>query len=858
MEFVPMSCKTLASLEDYDTILTVNQRLSRVIQREFDQRAIKTQRAWTIPRILPYSGWLKSTWQQHADKHILLSNWQELNLWKQVISEDTNHINLNPIKTAKLCQQTATLMHNWHINMTGIEYENHDVMTFIQWYQSFMLTLQDHQWITESMISNQLAHCDAAFHSMENANIALLGFDEITPQQQSIIDLLQQQAHVDLVNLALATESVQTTKFHSFEDEMQHIVNWAQQLSSHTSIAVIIPNLAQCRTTVKRLTDQFPVNTFNISGGQPLTQFPIIQSAISALALSHHQIESDQAYQWLQSPYLTQGSIEIEIGAWIDKQLREQQQHTIAFIHLYEIIKQSEDALATTWLSRLRTFSNYVASLPQQCAPSAWAQHWLHGLNAIGWPGGRTLNSEEYQLFEKFKQSLQEFSALDLIYDTLPLHTALTSFKQLLSNTLFQREGSTAPIQILGLLECAGMQFDHLWLASMDAETWPAAAKPNPFIPIHLQRELKAPHCSAQRELEYSQIITDRIIHSAKHVHISWHQHKEDKQVQPSPLIPDCDTMTTSEQQHKVRSTLNSPQEKLDDHKAPQISTEEAIRGGSFILKSQASCPFKAFAEIRLQARPLQHTIHGLSALQRGTIVHAILENIWRKLKNSASLALISNDKLDQLIEYNIEAVLNDSLKPQQDITGIYLDTEKIRLKQILTQWMNHEKQRGDFTVTAIEEAANITIGPLQLRLKIDRIDQLSDGSTLLIDYKTNAPSIQGWINQQLSEPQLPLYSITKQGHAAKSICYAEIKSHQVQFKGISECNAAALPSGIKPIDKIKTIQADDWNALRDQWQTKLLSLSTEFHQGHAEVAPSNPTTCQFCHLHSFCRIHSS
>ncbi len=66
----------------------------------------------------------------------------------------------------------------------------------------------------------------------------------------------------------------------------------------------------------------------------------------------------------------------------------------------------------------------------------------------------------------------------------------------------FQAQSPAANVQILGILEAGGLLFDALWISGLDDSNWPAQPKPNPFIPKRLQRELKMPHASAERELE--------------------------------------------------------------------------------------------------------------------------------------------------------------------------------------------------------------------------------------------------------------------------------------------------------------------------------------------------------------------
>ena len=65
---------------------------------------------------------------------------------------------------------------------------------------------------------------------------------------------------------------------------------------------------------------------------------------------------------------------------------------------------------------------------------------------------------------------------------------AVSRLRRMAADTLFQPETPDVPIQVLGELEATGMQFDHLWVMGLSDETWPRGPRPNPFLPVELQR----------------------------------------------------------------------------------------------------------------------------------------------------------------------------------------------------------------------------------------------------------------------------------------------------------------------------------------------------------------------------------
>ena len=105
---------------------------------------------------------------------------------------------------------------------------------------------------------------------------------------------------------------------------------------------------------------------------------------------------------------------------------------------------------------------------------------------------------------------LGQFASLGAVAPRLAPARALASLRSLAAETLFQPEGGSAPIQILGVLEGTGLAFDALWVAGLTADRWPAALKPNPLLPLAWQRQRNVPRATARREREYAEDLTAR------------------------------------------------------------------------------------------------------------------------------------------------------------------------------------------------------------------------------------------------------------------------------------------------------------------------------------------------------------
>ena len=97
------------------------------------------------------------------------------------------------------------------------------------------------------------------------------------------------------------------------------------------------------------------------------------------------------------------------------------------------------------------------------------------------------------------------------------------------------------------------------------------------------------------------------------------------------------------------------------------------------------------------------------------------------------------------------------------------------------------EARRPSFIVKYLEYRSSYSHKGFSINLQIDRIDKLGSNEYLLMDYKLNPMSNKGWTDEDLSDPQLPLYVLVLNNtsdSSVNSICYNFIRLNEKQ--GIS------------------------------------------------------------------------
>jgi len=875
-QFKYMHTELFCDLNPNDLVVTVNKRLANALRESYNQYQLTSSQpiTWQSPDILPITSWLQRCWQELTSVNdsqqplLLLNNIQEQVLWQQIIRNSSASNPLLQIEaTAQAAQQAWQLCQQWNINYRdSIFTYTEDSKTWQSWAAQFEKLCNDNQWLDLSTLPYQLINAFQAKTITLPKRIFLVGFDEINPQQTKLFEILRQQGCKILdINHLHETSHAQQLALINTEAEIKSMAQWSYQLWQQgiKQIGCVIPNLTTIRSKVITIfnevfSEKIHATPFNISAGLNLKEYPIIYTALSTLGFNYF-CETTQASFLLRSPFLAYAEQEMTQRAQLDATLRAEME---PWLNLQQIIVAAKKNHCPQLAKLLQAFNLTLENKVNHLFPQQWALYFSQQLAALGWPGERTLSSEEFQLTAAWSTLLNEFSKLDLILGKIDKKTALQYLNQLAANTIFQPQTTTEiSIQILGILETAGLNFEYLWVMGLDDVSWPPAAKPNPFIPYSLQRKLGLPHASSQRELHFAQLNTKRLLHSANNVIFSYPQQQDDKALRPSNLIQAI--QKTDLQQLNLAACASIAEkifatkeiETYQDEYAPSIAANEKLHGGTSIFKQQAACPFQAFAHFRLEASNVELPQRGLSAQERGQLIHQALEIVWNLIGDQQTLLQYSDKQLQTIIANAVDLTLVEFTKRRPlTFKPHFSQLEKIRLQKLLSQWLELEKTRPPFKVSAIERATQYTLANIPMKLRVDRIDQLQNGTYLIIDYKTGEIKPQKeWFGPRPDAPQLPIYFLASPQNI-QSLALAQIRSNKIQFKGISaeETNI----EGIIPLanNKDETIPTD-WHALSDYWRNVLENLAQQFQQGYARVDPKSPDTCQYCDLHTFCRI---
>ena len=864
-------------------ILTPNQRLAAKITQAWGEQisADLTQScsAWKQPRVYSVDHWLRACWDELQDQNhslvrglAIVGTQQSRYYWERAIADDGLE---QPVNFVKLAGDTLKALENWNLRADQVPGENPSVEYFKRWSGRFDELLRRNKLLTIQrswQLVGQGFDCSAL---NREAEIMVYGFQSTPPLQAALIATASSQV-TRLESVNSPTEVVRIEAEDS-PQELRLAASWAAQqlkINPEQRIGIVVPELNSSLQRVARVVNE-ALNTVdnntrlenpdgvkviaNISAGTALRDTPMVHSALLMIGLLKDKRPLSEWLHLLYSPYSAFDQLPLSFRADSEMQLRKRNRFDFSLSQFITAVtpkhKSNDDGLdnkdnqldESDALNPLRNMRDYERrQINSQQSFAAWGEFFVGYLTDLGWPGKRTANSIEYQQRQHWNRLLEQFTGLDNLGIEVGLSTAFKHLQQLAQDSVFHPQTADAPLQILGLLEGSGLRFDQLWIVDMHSQNFPASVAINQLLPAEFQRLHQMPHSLPERELEIANQLLQGYKNNSGRLIVSHPKIRGEEQLDPSPLISDIPLgshkLLNSHKLDNSHKLFDSPQphppwlyqdyqcQLLADQAPPYSPRLETIRGGSNLLKNQSICPFNAFVTHRLKAEPLEEPSQGLSALDRGSLLHEILFRLWGIWKTSATLQALSDQQLQQQLATTIEQTLTEWAPRHPILRGDrFRGLEQQRLEKLLTQWLEEEKLRPPFEVVELESKNSVRFGDLEINLRLDRVDQIGD-KLLIIDYKSGAVKESSWSGTRPVDPQLPLYVLASNPRA-NGCAFAQIKGGKIKFVGSTDSKFLASEKVTGDTDL-----SQQWAEQIDAWQSALSNLADEFVNGHASV----------------------
>ena len=863
-------------------VVAASERAARALTADFHRnRQREGLTAWPAPEILDWHSFVESAWLEHsADPRLILNPLQEQSLWAAIAREsDVSSATLLPgplHRLAALAMEAHGLLCTYAPKLLRTAARAgwvNDPAAFSGWLVTFDQACRQKNALSPARLPLELIPVLIPILERSSASrppLLLAGFDRITPTQRALFTAwgeCRELPHPD---------STPTIHFHRAvheQAEFEACALWAaERLTANPSSRILI--LTQDASTrrgelerafFRHLPAPASAPLFEFSLGVPLRQIPLARAALLLLRWLSESLAENELDWLLASGHACASNQETAALQAHMRALRrrglERPEWTLrAFL---DSAASHAAPLPAEWVARVNRAQARLAQASRQPqSPLEFADLVPRLLEDLAWPGAYPLSSAQFQAHRRFQQAVDSAGSLGFDGRRIQWSEWVSTLARTLDQTLYAPESRNAPIQIAGPAESAGLTADFIWFLGANEDRWPAAGSTHPLLPLEEQRAHSMPHGTAQLDWDLAHAITDRLIHSATEIRFSYASLTEGVEALPSRLISNvADQPVPLPPEIAAQPHPELPNYSFrDDSIIPYAPGP--LHGGGAVLTAQSNCPFKAFATARLAAEGWNSAEAGLTARQRGQLLHFVLHSVWAGpplgIRSSGELLAKIHSGLSSFVADHVQRVFRDKLPSgvRDRMPARYLALEHERLIALITQWLEYESARVPFQVENTEVPAAVTIAGLELRLRLDRVDRLIDKTLLVIDYKTGDVDPKDWNPPRPDDVQLPLYAAfaVNPNEELGGLVFANIRPGQNKFAGCVEDAKSTLLPKLRPnTNLVKRPLTPDQLF---EWREQITQLASDFLAGRADVDPrAFPDTCKNCGLQTLCRI---
>lgn len=427
---------------------------------------------------------------------------------------------------------------------------------------------------------------------------------------------------------------------------------------------------------------------------------------------------------------------------------------------LKTILSQLHELLFTSW-EKAVDFASLAEALGQALDTLT------HKSNLKRYPLNVRMAEKLYEIRDELKTasfSSERFSPDDLF----------RIFENKLANEMINFSGSPLKgLQILGLFETRALNFDTVIIMDVNESILPNLTIYEPLIPREIMIGLGLNRLEKEEEIQ--RYLFRRLIASANDVRLIYKQCDEREKsrfleeiIWAKQQKAGClDAVVIPQARFSVKVTT----EKQAVAKKPEIISYLRKRSYSASsVNTYLACPMRFYFQYVLGLEEKDDLLDEPEAADIGTFLHEFLEAAYSPyLGKKPSFDKTFEKGFFELFDEHFENSFRRKMK-----------SDAFLLRQLIVfrlhKFLDNERRRDIAAVISVERefkgAIKLAQGSFDFRAFVDRIDRLSDGSVLILDYKTGSTSVMpkdiakieaGGMSRQalrnsLKSFQLPIY----------------------------------------------------------------------------------------------------
>ena len=458
------------------------------------------------------------------------------------------------------------------------------------------------------------------------------------------------------------------------------------------------------------------------------------------------------------------------------------------------------------------------------------------------------LDSALVQLQRALREAIERWQSLDRWLGPVTHAEGHGELISLTDRSPFQPEAHGQAVQVIGLLESAGLPHDGLWFTGATADALPERVSLNRALDPAWQRRHGVGRAAFANVRARAEALVGHW-QSLGPVCIASRTEDAGEPKRWSPLLASWPLAEAVAARPRPPDRCEPRFEWLSDEAAQPDPPLGRARLRDF--EQQALCPRRGFISARLAAEPWPLPAEGVPPRLRGNLLHALAEHYGRAILGRNSRAIDWSQVHVSIPEW-VTACADRHRDGLDRLPAVVRRAELRRIERIMHRFVDVEQRRAAFSVHAVESPLTADIGGLALRLKIDRIDAIpaagaDDPGQLVVDYKTGQVDLKALTDARLTAPQLAVYALAA-GEATVGVAYAALADDETGLRGLGRGWQAQEASAAEA--------DDEFARLRSAWAAQLTVLADELSRGEAALAPiEGLRTCERCPVRSACGI---
>ena len=851
------------ALADGVTIVTATQRLARQLKRTYGS---SREVVATTPRVFSVERWLADSWGAIAESDEqpkrLLSPVEAETLWHQVVSAQiaasADFSLIQPETASKLAARCRSILKAHRVPLSSdsvrasFELEP-DTSCFLSWVDHIDMRLKTEGWLMVEDIADVIGQSSRP----KDAELWFLSEEPMTPALRHAFTGRFQQ--VRWFRSEGLVSPLPTVVFDTREIEIEEAARWGKRQHDENRQAVIIlaeyqrdralleHHLRSVFDVSDRVFTDLPVN---FSRGIELSKVPMFRDAVLLIKLITHGLDRHEISSLVRSPFFAWNNQGLnEKGKTLAELFRTKRGEFDLSSLLWELSRASEDSPLARGLSKARV--DRLANLRLEAQD--WRVRITQLLQDVGWPHASGLDSLEYQQLDLYDGVFDALEVSPVNTGSFGLSIFLDRLQSVLNKRLFQPQTEQSLLQVMSLGDTLGLSFGAVRVVGSTSESVPEKPAALSFLPWKIVRDFDIQVADEDFSHQTTARLLGNLASTAPTV-MSYHQVSDGMNNLPSRY---CDSAEVGlpPLATPVDRASSAVLEWVKDDIGLPVALPNNQAGGVGLLEAQSLCPMKAHLRYRLGLTTLEPASRGLTAGERGGILHRALQFLFTKIRSSGALAGLGSSAAHNAARDAATAAVNDIRDAVRDRVGLpALDLEVARLTRALVDWLMIERERTvGFEVELTEEPLDWHCEGLTLSLKADRVDRLASGHRVVIDYKSGGSSrVSDWCEIPLKAPQLPCYSQALSD--VVTITIAKVGVEEAGFNALGD--SIGVPVTDRKSQKVlMSADVSSLSELSNQWAEALTSLVQSFVAGEAVPTPS-ASACRYCDYAPVCRAH--